>query len=217
MKSKRSKKWVVDPLTAISAPSKRQDARNLGSRRLPPMYERAVAVVTELGERWRVHARVAVHRGRPVVVYLEVWPREDRPSPEGLTQTALRDLSMRDAVDAVLRENRRVNREFGVSLPSLWRLKPTSRQGPNADWWAKVARYYLDALMGAQARRPIVAVAERLLHEGIKSAERTEWVRDQVHLARKYEWLTPSRRGVGGAEPTEKLKRWERAQRRRKR
>lgn len=178
----------------------------------PKMGAREHSVVGELGQNWRVHARVIERRGRLVVSYLELWPAGDRPPDQGLTGRDLREIRLTDVGTALLRRDSAFRRDWGVSIlrrTSRKRMREAQRRKGgrrNSDFYPEVARRYLAAL-AAEPRRPVASMTEQFRRSGMRDVS-PQKVRDWVHLARVYGWLTPGRQGYAGAEATRKLSRW---------
>lgn len=167
-------------------------------------------------DRWKVWAEVVESQGRLVIRSLHIEPRGDLPE-QGLTEQDLRRLRLPGARAAAQQAIRSLESKGLPVLSSAARrrLREPTQQGRASDpaFYAGVALQYLDALRVAP-NRPIAYMAEQLKRGGTKRAT-PGTVRSWVHLARKYGWLTEGKRsqGYGGAEPTRKLKAWQKGQR----
>lgn len=181
---------------------------------------------------WQVEMVLGEVRGRMVVV--ETWIGPPEPTQSGIRHLELPTTIPDDLPDAGLTAQDLRTLHIGEVLRRLQELedkdqlgilpKPTrvwfresarKQQGraKDEDFYAQVASDYLNVIRTHPAK-PAIALAELYRKErGRRNTKPTE-VSTWVNQARRYGWLTPSRRGVVGGEPTDKLLEWQKKQRR---
>lgn len=156
---------------------------------------------------WMAIATFVLRRGRPVIAELEIVLEPnlvyDMP-PEGLTAADLRKISLR--VPNLRGAAAVIFAKAGLDVDIKATLAPRYSRKTD-DFYAEKANEYLLALSHAPTR-PRVWLVEEYGKRGYQV--KVETMRDWIHGARKRGFLT-GYPGRAGAEPTDKLKEWNRA------
>jgi hypothetical protein len=181
------------------------------------MFWNRFTLQSRIGNRWWVRAVLKESRGRLVPVYLEIWPQRNEWPPDGITPADIRAISFSDAAAVAVRRGR-AQWLGGATLTKRARRRLREHTAPQPgrrlpdDDVAEYALEYVNAFR-TDPRRPIQVLVEQYVRRGWKVSDSV--IRDRVRIARRRGFLTSPGQGSAGGEPTEKLLRWQRAQKRR--
>ena len=155
---------------------------------------------------WWVFAEVVERQGRLVIKRLYITAGESLPQ-EGLTARDLRRFPIGSAVrDTRWKWRLRLFDEVIPPPPPPERQQGRARED---EFYADVAVRYLAAFRKDRYRTNVVLRNDYLRRGWSPKKATLQQVASWVRLARRYGWLTPSRRGVSGGEATEKLLAWQ--------
>lgn len=164
---------------------------------------------------WLTVAKYVLRQGRAVIKELYIVPSPDLKwdiPPEGLTAKDLRGIPIRQAGADWIRTGwipprfaQAMFMKAGLSEPPPPGRTPPSRKHKGEDFWAGKANEYLNALQKSP-RAPLAWLEADYKRRGEYVTR--AWIRDWVHGTRVRGFLSPGRPGRPGAEPTEKLRKW---------
>ena len=162
---------------------------------------------------WSVEVTIVEQDGQLLVNRLKVFPSSEQVPEGGIGSRMLRRLPLRalaaKARAAIVPPEDQAQRTFfgPGALKRIREAQAKTRGSSKGDaFYAEVATAYLASLVQEPAR-PIMLMVREWGRRGHQVAPST--MRDWVHLAREHGFLTKSRRGVPGGEPTAKLVAWE--------
>jgi hypothetical protein len=170
----------------------------------------AGSLVWDLDDYFVVDVRLSEVDGRTVVSAVHIHPHDYGDLPvNGLSSKLLRSVHLDEALESAMEGV--LDQEAPEVAAELVGREIARRRGQerSEDFYAAIAELYLLAIRTAP-RRPIVQVSEFLKLNGLDAS--TEQVRSWTNLARRRGLITNGTPGSAGAEATDNLIRWRKAQ-----